>query len=158
MRSILFAIICLVGSEVAAADLITAMRAYNDGRYDIALDNFRQLAAQADPQAEYHLGIMYDYGWGVDLDDETAVGWYTRAAAQGVFFAQYNLGVMYAEGEGVEQDLIRAHMWTNIAASSGSPSASTIRRNLESQMTDSQIATAMQSGRNCLQTNFANCE
>jgi TPR repeat protein len=34
--------------------------------------------------AQYNLGVMYENGWGIPHDAETAVRWYRKAADQGV--------------------------------------------------------------------------
>ena len=45
--------------------------------------------------AQNNLGLMYDYGEGVTIDDVEAVRWYRLAAAQEHSGAQNNLGLMY---------------------------------------------------------------
>ena len=86
----------------------------------MALSGARASAEQGDASAQYNLGVMYDDGLGVPLDDAEALRWYHLAAEQGHATAQHNLGVMYGTGEGVPQDNIGAHMWLNLAASRSS--------------------------------------
>ena len=74
-------------------------------------------AEQGHTDAQFNLGVAYDYGEGVPLDDPEAVRWYRLAAEQGIASAQNNLGLMYGNGEGVPQDDVEAHMWLNLAAS-----------------------------------------
>ena len=56
------------------------------------------------PEEQYNLGVMYNEGEGVPLDDKESVKWYRLAAEQGDAQAQSNLGVMYDNGEGVPED------------------------------------------------------
>ena len=49
----------------------------------------------------FNLGFMYENGYGVPQDDESAVKWYTLAAGQGHASAQTNLAWMYENGRGV---------------------------------------------------------
>ena len=65
---------------------------------------WKPLADQGDADAQYNLGLMYDYGYGVAEDDAEAARWYRLAADQGHAIAQYNLGLMYASGRGVVED------------------------------------------------------
>ena len=64
----------------------------------------QQKADQGDADAQYRLGIAYDFGQGVPQDDSEAVTWYRQAADQGHAAAQYNLALMYRNGEGVPED------------------------------------------------------
>ena len=48
-------------------------------------DSFRQLlpaAIQGNPQAQYAIGYMYFYGYGVPLDTETGIFWIKKSAEQ----------------------------------------------------------------------------
>ena len=76
-------------------------------------------AEQGDAEAQFNLGIRYDYGRGVEQDHAQAAQWYAKAAEQGHVKAQYNLGVRYANGEGVEQDHAQAAQWFAKAAEQG---------------------------------------
>ena len=69
------------------------------------LDTVRQAADQGDANAQFNLGVMYDFGEGVPKDDAEAVEWYRLAAEQGYANAQFNLGLMYANGEGVRRTM-----------------------------------------------------
>ncbi|MFU2419170.1 MAG: tetratricopeptide repeat protein [Bacteroidota bacterium] len=60
-------------------------------------------AEQGFADAQCNLGLMYDYGSGVEVSNEKAVEWYLKAEEQGLADAQNNLGVMYKNGRGVEQ-------------------------------------------------------
>ena len=55
------------------------------------LDSLKVAAEQGDAEAQFSLGVMYDFGEGVPQNDTEAVRWYRMAAEQGAA-AQFNLG------------------------------------------------------------------
>jgi len=102
----------LLASGVAvAADHDKGLLAYNSGDFKTALAEWTPLAEQGYANAQYNLGVMYDYGEGVPENDKTAVKWFTLAAEQGYVNAQYNLGVMYHNGYGVPENDKTAVKW-----------------------------------------------
>ena len=58
------------------------MAAYDRGDYATAVRGFLVHAEQGDATAQYKLGVMYNYGWGVPEDHAEAVRWYRLAAKQ----------------------------------------------------------------------------
>ena len=104
-------------------------------------------AEKGDADAQYHLGVCYHNGYGVEKDPEKAVFWYTKAAEQGDAKAQKSLGKFIAEGLGVLQDYVLAHKWLNIASSLGREDAREARKELEAHMTPDQIAEAQKLAR-----------
>ena len=66
----------------------------------------KALADQGDANAQYMLGVAYDWGFvdGVPENDAEAVKWYRKAADQGDADAQFNLGNMYDNGDGVPEN------------------------------------------------------
>jgi len=95
------------------------VEAHRAGDYVTALHEFRELAKQNSPLAQFALGGMYHYGQGVAQDYVLAVKWYRLAALQGFTVAQYSLGVMYEGGLGVTQDYADAVKWYRLAANKG---------------------------------------
>ena len=61
--------------------------------------------------AQYNLGVSYDYGEGVTKDPQEAVKWYRKAAEQGNADAQCNLGYCYEMGYGVAKNSQEAVKW-----------------------------------------------
>lgn len=55
-------------------------------------------------QAEFRLGLCYEEGSGVELNQAKAVTYYVRAAAKNYPEAMVRLGLCYKLGSGVEQD------------------------------------------------------
>jgi hypothetical protein len=102
----------------------------------------REKAEKGDPEAQYALGIDYEYGLGVQQDLSQSAKWYRSAADDGYLQAQSSLGEMYAVGHGVPQDYVQADMWCSIAAAGGNDAAAINRDDLEMKMTPAQIAQA----------------
>lgn len=81
---------------------------------------YRLAADQGHPGARNNLGVLYEYGRGVQQDYAEAVKWYRLVAEQGDTLGQYNLGVRYENGRGVPQDYLEAAKWYRLAADQGS--------------------------------------
>ena len=77
----------------------------------------RVKANAGDADAQFNLGVWYNFGHGVPQDSAQAVAWIRKAADQGLVGAQFNLGNAYRDGQGVPQDYVEAHKWFNLAAS-----------------------------------------
>lgn len=76
-------------------------------------------ALRGDEKAQFEVGVMFERGIGVDLNQTQAAKWYEKSAIQGHKDAQYNIGIMYAGGRGVEQNNQFAMMWLASAAKQG---------------------------------------
>lgn len=119
LAACLAVLLALQGAPAVAGPLEEGMEAYNAQDYIRALQLWRPLAEQGNPEAQYDLATMYAEGKGVAASDLIAAVWYQRAADQGVAMAQYNLGVSYAEGLGVRKDDAAAAKWFRRAADQG---------------------------------------
>ena len=106
----------------AQADLDDAIAAYQTGDHTTVLKEFIGSAVQGDAAAQYNLGLMYDKGEGVPLDEAEALQWYLLAAEQGHAKAQSNLGNLYEHGLGVQQNYFEAVKWYRKSAERGDPS------------------------------------
>ena len=95
-------------SKMETRSYEVAVQAYNERRYDKALDIWLDLADSGDAAALNALGMMYQSGKGVGRDVGAAARLYKKAAIAGLPAAQNNLAVMYEGGEGVPQDLVKA--------------------------------------------------
>ena len=71
-----------------------AMAAHRNFDYATALKLWRVSAEKGDPNAQYHLGRMYQLGQGVTQSDSVAKAWYRLAAAGGHNVAQAKLDTM----------------------------------------------------------------
>ncbi len=104
-------------------DFQAGWEALERGDFETALREWRPLAEQGDPKAQYALGFMYANGEGVPKNDAEAVKWFRKAAEQGDPNAQDALGLMYANGEGVPKNDVEAAKWLRKAAEQGDPEA-----------------------------------
>ena len=115
MRFIIAALFSLVFTAALAGDYEDGEAAYERKDYATALTKWRRAAQQGDAQAQSNLGVMYQYGQGVEQDYKEAVRWYKLAAQQGNAYAQSNIGALYSDGQGLEQDYKEAVRWYQLA-------------------------------------------
>ena len=108
---------------------------------------YRLAAEQGYANAQFNLGVKYNFGEGVPKDDAEAVKWYRLAAGQG-----------HAEAQGVLKDSVLTHMWLNIAGASGNEAAREPRDNLEDDMTRAEISRATELARTCMTSDYKDCE
>jgi len=90
---------------------------------DQALRRLRSAAHRGSPQAQFELGVAYDWGSGVTQNYATAAIWYDKAAAQGLAEAKYNLATLFDEGLGAPKDQAVAMAWYREAARGGNAMA-----------------------------------
>jgi len=107
--------------KLATADLLTLANAgavsaqyelalkYTDKKdYKSAIKWLKLAAEKNHREAQFLLGLFYQYGHGLNQDSTKAFNWYKQAAKQGVAEAQYRLGLMYLNGDGTTVDRNRA--------------------------------------------------
>ena len=87
--------------------------------YARAIKEYRPLAERGDPEAQYRIGRLYEFGNGYPKDQAQGIAWIRKAAAQNHIDAQQELGVIYAIGDGVQQDDVQAVAWFRKAAMQG---------------------------------------
>ncbi len=116
---VLIAFFCLLTTGSAlAADFDKGLEAYREGEFEKALQEWLPLARNGDREAQHALGMMHEYGRGLERDDIKAAQWYLRAALQNVTESQYRLGVLRENGWGVARDEKLAANWYEKAARS----------------------------------------
>ena len=81
-----------------------------------AVDWMRRAAAQRFAPAEFHLGQVYEFGFGVSQDDRLALEWYRKAADNGSVPAQRAVGEFYLKGRAVTASAAEAARWFRRAA------------------------------------------
>ena len=79
-----------------------------------------QLAESGDAQAQFEVACAYQTGRGVNVDDQKAVKWLSKAAEQGLVAAETALGSAYDIGMGVPLNNQKAIFWWQKAARHGS--------------------------------------
>jgi uncharacterized protein len=94
----------LLYPAIAFADLQGWSAAVARKDYTAANRELRSVAEQGNARAQFELGIVYQYGLGVDVNFAEAADWFQKAANKNYVLAQLNLGTMYVEGQGVPQD------------------------------------------------------
>jgi|SRR5580704_5992349 TPR repeat protein len=115
----------LAGTLLRNAELDAGGFAFKTEDYPTALKKLRPLAYLGDSTAQYLLGLMYAYGWGVARNDEAAIGWFRRAGmwSEGTrdraATAEYYVGREYAEGGVVPRDEAVSRKWFERAAKGG---------------------------------------
>ena len=93
-----------------------AVQSMQDGNYAIAYCIWQPLADGGDSRAQYSIGWMFHNGYGLRIDDDTALYWWLKAALTGHADAHFALGDLYANGQGVEKNLPIAIGWYISAA------------------------------------------
>jgi TPR repeat protein len=93
--------------------------AWQTGAFGRAIEIWRPLANQGDPDAQFNMGQAYKLGRGVPADLAIAQSWYQKAAQQGHPQAQANLGlILFQNG-----NRPGAMPWLKKAADAGDPRA-----------------------------------
>ncbi len=108
---------------LALAGLAEGLEALKRGDYTSAARELRPAAEQGDAEAQYRIGLMYEFGRGFPLDKAAGIAWFRKAAARGSSAAEQELGVIYANGDGVAQDAGAAAAWFRKAADHGNLTA-----------------------------------
>ena len=150
----LFVSLALVLPLVAHAGFDEAVQAYGTGDYATALAEFKVLADQGKPEAQYFMGLFYHNGFGVPRDQTESAKWFLKAARQGDARSQYYVGIMAEKGQGVEKDPVAAHRWLSLSAANPQTSHrdSLYTREaidkLERKMTPEQIVQAKETAKN----------
>lgn len=128
-----------VAEEIELNDLRLGMDYYHKKQYKQAIKYFIQAADRGDVQAILQLGLMYDFGKGVQQSYPEAMRLYLQAAEKGEQRALYLVGHMYEFGEGVAVDITQATHWYLKSAHQGYASAQfELGRLMTSNSSDSQ--------------------
>lgn len=125
MHRTVFGLFCLLFSTLpAGADpLNDALIAYDDGRYGEAISMLTPLADGGAIDAQMALFNIYNFGFGVPIDQVTAIHWLSKAAEHDNPDALYNLAAMTLEGRGTAPDSVEAVRLLHRAAELESPEA-----------------------------------
>jgi len=106
-------------SSPVRADFNDGVAAYQAGNMALAFKEFSASAKEGHADSQFNLGLMYEYGIGVDKDETEAMAWYQKSAEQGNSNAQYNLAVLYENGRGSAVNFEQANQWYRKAAEQG---------------------------------------
>lgn len=97
-------------------ELKPALQAFEDQDFERALAPLQKAAEKGSAQAQYRLGMMYRFAWGVEKDFVRARQYFEQAAAQENAEAQSELGKMHKDGRGTKRDPALAAQWFERAA------------------------------------------
>lgn len=89
---------------------------FNQGKYIKIKDDVRKKAENYNITAAKILGLMYKYGYGMEVNYNEAAKWLTRAAEEMDPEAQQHLALMYFKGESVSRNIADALKWLKIAS------------------------------------------
>lgn len=115
----LFLILSLFQFSSAYAGVEDGVVAYKQGDYEVAYSEFEAPAEAGNPVAQYHLGMMFIGGLGVEQKPQLGIKWLTKAASQGGAEAQFELGNAhrkYSEGNDKNYEPLR---WYRSSAALG---------------------------------------
>lgn len=79
------------------SELAQGQRYFNDGFYKRSMGLLLPLACDGNPEAQYAVGYMYYYGYGVSQDTEVGYFWICRSAEHGYIPAQKALEMIGKE-------------------------------------------------------------
>lgn len=116
-RALMFTLLLGVSfaSSGRADSFDDALRAYEQGQYKSAIQQWTGLAQGGHPEAQYRLGLMHEIGQGVTRCNAGAFDWYLRSARNGHPQAQLAVARMYERGLGVMRNRDEAEKWARLA-------------------------------------------
>lgn len=150
--SVLGLLICQ--NPVFAATEAEGVALFNQGNFAAALPVFQTLAEQESVMAEYYLGMMHYFGYGMHPDSKGAKDWFSKAAMQGHPASQTYLGELLM----VERQYLSAYMWLELAIQQGNTTSRKYLNKLTSLMTSKEIEHARQMALQCKASHYEDCE
>ena len=66
--------------------------------YNLVFDDTLKAAEAGDPEKQYQLAWLYDWGQGTDQDIKKAIEWFVKSAYNGYALAQTEVGILYHAG------------------------------------------------------------
>jgi uncharacterized protein len=105
-----------IAGDVVAQFSLGSVLYYGTRETAEAIAWFRKAAAQAFPSAEFQMGQLFDFGFGVTQSDVEALAWYRKAAGHGSAAGQRAVGDFYRKGRAVIADAAEAARWYRLAA------------------------------------------
>src|SRR5580704_11350316 len=119
-------LILIVALIIGAPAVLQGQSSSSPSDSKMASSDFKHLLTLANSgstQAQFQLGLAYQYGHGVEQSAYEAARWYRMAANSGDSAAQNNLGFLYETGPDGVRDLAEAAKWYLRAAVDGNPMA-----------------------------------
>ena len=143
MRKLYFLVIAaLFMAPAAIADTGAGVEAFKTKQFATALKELIPESKAGDPEAMYHLALMYGGGFGVQKNLRKALKLYGRAAEMGHVPSQKEYGTALAIGDGAEQDVAEGLKWLIIAARTGNQDAGVFALRFSQLMNRKMVLTA----------------
>lgn len=143
MRKFFFIVIAaLLTAPAAVAGTADGIEAFQTKQFAKALKELGPAAKAGDPEAIYHLALMYSRGFGVRKNAKKALRLYGQAAEMGHEAAQKEYGTALAIGDGAEQDVGEGLKWLFIAARTGNQDAGVMALRFSELMNRKMVLTA----------------
>ena len=101
LLTVTFLSLLTISSVMFYDDFQEGWSAYVKKDYETAHRLWLPLAEQGNSRAQFFMGFMYDFGYGVQEDDIEAVKWYRLAAEKG--YAQANTSIYSLAEKGVPE-------------------------------------------------------
>ncbi len=124
---LLVTLIFISKSDLNANDYFTALDFFNKKKTEKSLVLFKKVAEDINHEkrsdAMFNIALIYDNGFGIQIDKTRALYFYEAAAHLSNKFALYNLGWMYANGENVNKDVMKAFELYKLSSDFGHPRA-----------------------------------
>lgn len=108
MRILLILLLSVIITSTSQADLKSADLAYSRGEYEKALKLYLEEAEKGNPNAQFTLGLMYQFGRGTEVNYKEDFRWQKAAADQDFPRSHYQVGLSYLFGRGVKADIHKA--------------------------------------------------
>ena len=125
-RSLLLLALLFSGGYIACSSAFEdALLELKSGNYETAKSRLELLAMLGHGRAQFLVGEMYAYGWGVTRDRDTAIKWFRRAAYRSdgmqdpAAYAAHYVGRNFLEGSSVETDTAEAAWWLKFSKDGG---------------------------------------
>ena len=128
---ILCVLLAFVATPLKASDVTDAINAMRAGNFAEAYCVLKPYAESGDPEAQYNIGWMYLNGYGLMMNDKTALEWWQRASDQGYTDASFSIAMLYSLGEGqVGRNMDKAIEYYLMAVEDGHEDANMIIRSM----------------------------
>lgn len=155
------------GDLQAQLDIAQAYR-YGIGREKDRVEAVRwyeAAAEQSSAPAMYELGSLVLAGFSAgdtspeaNAAGEMSFGWFRKAAILGFGPAQATLGLLYGFGDSVEVDRVTGRMWMEVADTNDHPVQKMMKRALERQMSEQELALAFSRAETCISSSYSDCD
>ncbi len=144
-------------AKLSFADFESGLKAFNDGDYKTALNNWKPLAEEGISNAQYNVGLMYHNGLGVNQDYNEAFKWLLMSSEQGNLNSIRLLSTMYALGNGIQKDYLKSYMWAKIGADNDDQNSKLMLDGLIKELSNSDLDKANALVKECNNKNFIGC-